>query len=284
MDLIELSILTLLFSAIAYFVYLGMTLFSKGWSGYESKYIQGAEQTLDAMYLTIPGQNILYLSLACFFLVTLFASLLSGVWLLGIVLGGLSFFIPVISIKVLKAKRDANFAVQLVGALGAMSNAIKAGMSLPQAIDVVHKEMDNPIAQEFRLVAHEVHFGADIVDALKHLEERMPNPDLALIVTAISVAREVGGNLSEIFENISETIRERQTINKKVKAITAQGKMQGTALCCVPILLGGVLTFMYPEMMQPMYETTPGILLLIGCGLMLITGWFFIAKLTRVDF
>jgi len=284
MNSIEILILFLLFAAIAYFVHTGIQLFSKGWSGYEQKYIQGAEQTLESMYLTIPAQNILYLSIAFFVLTSLFVSLFSGSWTFGLILGVIFFFIPFISIKLLKKRRDAAFAIQLVGGLGAMGNAIKAGLSLPQAIDVVHREMDNPIAQEFRLVAHEIHFGADIVDALGHLEERMPNPDLSLIVTAISVAREVGGNLSEIFGNISNTIRERQTLDKKVKAITAQGKMQGTALCCVPILLGGALTYMYPDMMAPMYETNIGILLIILCVIMLITGWFFIVKLTAIDF
>jgi tight adherence protein B len=284
MNTVEILILFILFSAIAYFVHTGIQLFSKGWSGYEEKYIKGAEQNLESMYLTIPAQNILYLSVASFLLVSLFVSLFSGSWTIGIMLGVASFFIPFIALKFLKKRRDSLFAIQLVGGLGAMANAIKAGLSLPQAIDVIHREMDNPIAQEFKVVAHEIHFGADIVDALKNLEERMPNPDLALIVTAISVAREVGGNLSEIFDNISNTIRERQTLDKKVKAITAQGKMQGTALCLVPIMLGGLLTYMYPEMMAPMYETTIGIMLLVMSALMLIVGWFFIVKLTTIDF
>ena len=284
MTLLEFLILLLLFSAIAYICYCGVELFGKGWSSYEGRYIAGAEQTLDAMYLTIPAQHLTYLSLASFFIVTLFVSLLTTSWVLGIILGMIGLLGPTVSLKVLKSRRDKLFGIQLVSALNNMGNALKAGMSLPQAIDLVHQEMDNPIAQEFRLLAHELHFGTDMEEAFFHMEERMPNPDLSLMVTAINVAREVGGNLADIFENISGTIRERQALEAKVKALTAQGKMQGTVLCLIPVGLGTVLTLFYPGMMRPMFETNIGLLLIGFCVVMLITGWFFIVKITTIDF
>ncbi|MBF0197531.1 MAG: type II secretion system F family protein [Planctomycetes bacterium] len=280
----EAFILLLLFAAIAYICHTGFDLFSKGWSSYEEGYIQGAEKTLDAMYLTIPAQHLAYLSLTSFFIVTIFVSLLSGSWPFGLILGIVALLTPIFVLRGLKKRRDKLFGIQLVGGMSNMGNALKAGLSLPQAIDLIHQEMDNPIAQEFRLLSHELHFGTDMPTALGHLEERMPNPDLSLMITAINVSMEVGGNLSDIFENISDTIRERQTVEAKVKALTAQGKMQGTVMCMIPIGLCTALTVMYPDMMAPLYETTIGMILIGICIIMLICGWLLIAKLTKIDF
>jgi tight adherence protein B len=121
-------------------------------------------------------------------------------------------------------------------------------------------------------------------EALKNLEKRMPNQDLSLVVTAINISMDVGGNLSDIFDNIANTIRERQTLEAKVKSLTAQGKMQGTVMCMIPIGLLSILSTLYPEMMAPLYESNEGIFTLIFCAFMLVAGWFSIAKLTQIDF
>jgi tight adherence protein B len=280
----EILILILLFGGISYFVFTGIELFSKGWSSYENKVLQGAEQTLDAMYLTIPAQHITYLSLACFFFFSLLIFIVSGSWAGALIIGTLSLGFPILLLRKLKANRDKTFGIQLVPALSNMGNALKAGMSLNQSIDMIHSEMDGPIAQEFRLLSHELHFGENLSEALKNLEKRMPNQDLSLVVTAINISMDVGGNLSDIFDNIATTIRERQTLEAKVKSLTAQGKMQGTVMCMIPIGLLSILTTLYPEMMAPLYESNEGIFTLIFCAFMLVAGWFSIAKLTQIDF
>ena len=280
----ELIILLLLFAAISYFIHTGIKLFSKGWSGYEEKMMQGAEKNLDAMYLTIPSQHISYLALACFFITTMVFLVLSGSWVVSLMVGTVALSFPLLLLRVLKKRRDRLFGLQLVPALNNMGNALKAGLSLSQAIDLIHREMESPISQEFRLLARELHFGESMAHALSHLENRMPNQDLSLMVTAVNISSEVGGNLANVFENISTTIRERQTLEAKVKSLTAQGKMQGTVMCLIPVGLGGILTVLYPDMMRPLYETNMGYALMGVCTVMLITGWFFIVRLTRIDF
>jgi tight adherence protein B len=281
---IEIIILILLFAGISYFVHTGLQLFSKGWSGYEEKVLQGAEKNLEAMYLTIPPQHLNYLSLACFFMVTIIFLLTSGSWAISLIFGAFALALPPLGIRYLKKRRDKLFGLQLVPGLNNMGNALKAGLSLSQAIDLIHHEMDNPIAQEFRVLSRELHFGESMGNALASLERRMPNQDLSLMITAINIASEVGGNLADIFENISTTIRERQTLEAKVRSLTAQGKMQGTVMCLIPIGLLTILTVLYPDMMSPLYETTMGYALLSFCAVMLITGWFFIVKVTQIEF
>lgn len=280
----ELPILILLFGAIVYFAYVGFELFSKGWSSYEEKVTGGTEETLESMYLTIPTQHIVYLCFASFCTIALFVSLLFGNGWAGLILGSAAFLLPWFGLGFLKSRRDRLFGEQLVPALGNMGNALRAGMSLPQAIELVHQEMDNPVAQEFRFLSHELKLGTDMPTALGNLEARMPNPDLSLMVTAVNISSDVGGNLSDIFENIAETIRDRQVLTAKVKSLTAQGKMQGSVMCMIPVGLGTVLTFFYPDMMAPLYETTMGWAVLGISFVMLVLGFFSIIKLTKVDF
>jgi tight adherence protein B len=283
-DSLELLILLLFFFGVCIFVNIGVKMFQVGWSGYEEKVTSGAEKQLEAMYLTMPAQHVFYLSLASAFMSFFITFVVLGSWSFSLVMGLLALSVPSLTLVSLKRRRDRHFGEQLVPALGNMGNALKAGLSLNQAMDLIHREMDNPIAQEFRLVAQELRFGENLVEALQHLEKRMPNPDLSLMVTAIHISTEVGGNLAEVFEHISETIRDRQTLEAKVKALTAQGKMQGFVMCGIPIGLGAILTAMHPDMMAPLYTTGAGMVLMVVIAIMLVMGWVMINKLTRIEF
>ena len=281
---VEGLILLLLFGGVCTFVFIGVKLFSVGWAGYEEGVTSVSERQLEAMYLTIPAQHVLYLSLGTAFGLFLTLFLLAGSWSFSVLMGLLGLGVPSVALSYLKRRRDRLFGEQLVPALGNMANALKAGLSLNQAIDLVHREMSNPIAQEFRLVSQELKFGERLPEALKHLEDRLPNADLPLVVTAINISTEVGGNLADIFGNIADTIRDRQTLERKVKSLTAQGKMQGFVMCGIPVGLAVILSLLYPDMMAPLYETVPGVLLMVVMFVMLSMGWYMIAKLTRIDF
>ncbi|MFW6456679.1 MAG: type II secretion system F family protein, partial [Planctomycetota bacterium] len=197
------------FSAVAIFIYTGLHLFASGWESYEQKYMDGAEESLDAIYLTIPPQHVAYLSVFFFAMVSLF-----WIWLFGNIWAGLIFgltglALPKLLLWWLKKKRDEKFDHQLVQALGSLGNSLEAGFSLNQALGLVAREMDNPMAQEMGIVVREIQVGVELEDALENLYERMPSSDLDLIITSILISREVGGDLTEIFDNIAHTIRER---------------------------------------------------------------------------
>lgn len=279
----EILIYVLIFISVVGFVWVGVGLFGKGWASYEDKYVQGAEQSLDAMYLTMPPQVVLYLSIACsgFFGLIMFA--ITHEIFAALPAAFFAMALPQVLLRLLKKKRQRDFGFQLVEALDAMGNAMKAGLSFPQSLEMIHREMPNPISQEFRLVTHEMRFGARVEDALQNLSKRMPNPDLDLITTAILIAQEVGGNLSEVFGNISMTVRQRHAMEDKIRALTGQGKMQGVILCLLPFFIGGFLAAFYPDMMRPMFESAIG-LALIGLIFVLISfGGFFINKIVSID-
>ena len=271
------------FGAVSLFAWFGFQLFGRGWQSYEEKYVRGAERSLDAMYLTMPRQHILYLSLTSMVLVLVAAALAFGNLLLGLLLGLMAFPLPGIVVWWLKRRRDRLFQVQLVDALIGMGNALRAGFSLPLAFELLAREMPNPMGQEMRLVVQEMRVGVTMEDALRHLHERMPSEDLDLLITSILVSREVGGNLTEIFDNIADTIRERHRIQGKIAALTAQGKLQGFVVALLPVGIAVFLNLFNPELMRPMFQTWLGGAMIAAVVALELTGIYWIYRITRID-
>ncbi|HUU69348.1 MAG TPA: type II secretion system F family protein [Planctomycetota bacterium] len=279
----ELLVQAAAFGAAAAFVVAGVAMFSKGWEGYEGRYIKGAERRLDDLYLTIPTQHLIYLSVLAFLLLAMLMGTLTGSILLGFVFGLLGLLTPEALVRFLRRRRRDKFGNQLVDALMTMSNALRTGFSLPQAFQLVQREMDDPISQEFRLMNTETRIGVPMEEAMQHMLERIPSQDLDLVVTAINISREVGGNLTEVFDNISATIRERHRLEGKIKSLTAMGKMQAGIICSLPILMVLVLNFTNPELMQPMFNTPLGGLLFAAIVVLEIAGILVIRKIVNID-
>ena len=145
--------------------------------------------------------------------------------------------------QVLKFRRNRRhkiFGVQLPEALELITRSLKAGHPVPVAISMVSREMPDPIGTEFGVVADEVTYGSDLVSALHNLYERVGQEDLPLFVTAVSIQSSSGGNLREILDGLSATIRDRGKLKRKVRAISTEGRMSAYILTAVPCLLGAV--------------------------------------------
>ena len=269
--------------AVALFVLVGFQLFSSGWQSYEQRYVKGAERTLDAMYLTMPLQHLIYFSFASSVIGGLLAGLIFGSIAWGVIVGVVAFALPPVAIRLLKRRRDNRFRVQLVDALMNVSNALRAGFSLHQAFDLVQREMANPISQEFRLVNQELRFGVRMEDALDNLLKRMPSEDLDLVVTSITISRNVGGNLTDIFENIAQTIRSRHRLYGKIKALTAQGKMQAALVCSIPVVFAVAMNLISPQMMKIVYHSPWGWAMIATIVILQILGVFTILKIVNID-
>lgn len=166
--------------------------------------------------------------------------------LMGFVVGGiftlLGWTIPKYIFKNMYEKRCNLFVNQMVDATTILANGVRAGLSVTQAMDRVAKNLKNPIAQEFRLVLSQNQLGRPIEECLNELGERIPRQDLQMFVTAVNILKETGGNMAETFQTINFTIRERQKIEKKIEALTAQGVMQGVIISMVPF---GLLIMFY---------------------------------------
>ncbi len=184
--------------------------------------------------------------------------------------------------KGLYEKRCGQFTDQMVDALTIMANGIKSGSNPQQSMSRVVEIMGNPVRSEFAQVMTQVQFGQSFEEALTDLGERIPRPDVQMFVTAINILKETGGNLAETFVTIVSTIRERQKLEKKISAMTAQGVMQGIIVSCIPFLLGVVFYFVDPDFLKPMFNTTLGVILLVVMLGMQIIGGIVIKKVVTI--
>lgn len=190
--------------------------------------------------------------------------------------------IPLFFIKKQWEKRCGLFVNQMVDGLTIMANGIKAGLSITQSMDRVVENMPNPISQEFRLALSQIRIGRSVEEALLDLGERIPKPDVQMFVTAINILKETGGNLAETFSTIVVTIRERQKVERKIEAMTAQGIMQGFIVSMVPLGLIALFWFVDQSYIMPMFTSTLGIVLLIIMFALIIIGGLVIRRVVTI--
>ena len=183
----------------------------------------------------------------------------------------------------LDERRRSRFNMQLPEALATMSNALRAGFSLSQAFDAVVDLGEQPVSDEFRIFQQQVRIGMSFEDALESLSQRVGSDDLTLVTTAILVSRKTGGNVTEIFDKISDTIRGRMKIERKVKTLTAQGRMQGLIVSLMPLALGVILTVMKPGLMIPFFCSMAGVVSIAVVTVLITVGWLIIRKIIRID-
>ena len=183
----------------------------------------------------------------------------------------------------LDARRRDKFNFQLPEALATMSNALRAGFSISQAFDSVVEQGDRPMSEEFAILQQQLKIGMSLEDALGSMSERVGSDDLTLVTTAILISRKTGGNVTEIFDKISETIRGRMKIERKVKTLTAQGRMQGLIVSAMPVFLGLVMTLIKPQMMIPYLTSFLGIMSVLVMTVLIVIGWLMIRKIVKID-
>ena len=215
-----------------------------------------------------------------------------GSFAFGLLLGGIfaafifaaaGYFIPWVIVTYLHHRRLGNIDDQLVDSLLLMANALKAGLSLQQALELVAREMKPPISDEFGRLIKEIHLGRLTDDALRRFAERVPLEDVRLAVDSILTLRETGGNLSETFQVIAHTIVERKKVQGKIKAMTAQGMSQGILICLFPIVMMLLFTFIDPNYMRPFFHSTLGLLMLVAVFILDGAGLWLMFKLVKVD-
>ena len=183
----------------------------------------------------------------------------------------------------LDERRRAKFNAQLPEALATMSNALRAGFSLSQAFDAVVDLGEQPVSEEFRIFQQQIRIGMSFEDALESLSQRVGSDDLTLVTTAILISRKTGGNVTEIFDKISDTIRGRMKIERKVRTLTAQGRMQGLIVSLMPLALGVILTVMKPKLMIPFFCSAAGAVSIVVVVVLITVGWLIIRKIIRID-
>jgi len=180
-----------------------------------------------------------------------------------LIFGLIGWFIPKFIIKRLMARRMRQFDELLPEGLIMATNGLRAGMSLGQVLENLSQEAPKPLNQEFGLVVKEQRLGKEFNETLRSLAKRMPTDDTHILVNSIVILREVGGNLTEVFENLAYTIRERKMIKEKISTMTAEGRSQAVILVILPFVLGWLLDKMSPEVFSLMYTTPLGWMIII---------------------
>jgi tight adherence protein B len=182
-----------------------------------------------------------------------------------------------------KKERIRLFDSQLNEGITIVSNSLKAGYSFLQAVAVVSEETRDPFSKEFKKLLKEMSLGISEEDALRGLLSRVESEDLRLVINAILIQKDIGGNLSEILDNISETIRERQKIKNELKTLTAQGKLSGIIVMLIPLGLGAFLYLFNREYMMVLFTTPIGIGMVVAALINEIIGFFMIRKIVNID-
>jgi tight adherence protein B len=201
-----------------------------------------------------------------------------------IIAGFIGFFTPRIYVARTISKRLIAFETQLPDTLGLWVNALRSGYSVLQAMEAIARDAPEPTSTEFKRVVQEVQLGIDMSDSLEHLLQRVESEDLDLVVTAVNIQKEVGGNLAEILDVISGTIRERIKLKGEIRVLTASGRITGYLISFLPIGLAFLLSAINPGFMNPMFENRLCGWPMLGAGLALIgIGTAIIQKIVDID-
>ncbi|MFS4459022.1 type II secretion system F family protein [Bdellovibrio sp. HCB2-146] len=190
--------------------------------------------------------------------------------------------LPLLIMKMMYEQRCSRFTDQMVDGLTIMANGIKAGSNPQESMKRVVEIMGAPISQEFAQVLYQMQVGDSFESALNDLGNRIPRPDVQMFVTSINILKETGGNLAETFATIVTVIRERQKVEKKIQALTAQGLMQGIIVTLIPFILMAVFLVIDSNFIKPMFTTTLGLVLLFVMLTLQIIGGVVIKKLVTI--
>jgi tight adherence protein B len=207
--------------------------------------------------------------------------------LLGVIVG---LYLPKMWLGRRRASRLNAFNKQLPDTITLIANALRAGSSFLQAIEMVVREAQPPVNVEFGRVVREVNLGLAFDVALENMVRRVRSDDLELMATAITIQHQVGGNLAEILDSIAFTIRERVRIKGEIRTLTAQQRMSGYVVGFMPIILMGLLMVMAPSFMKPMFQNPPeflglpaGLVILGVGGVFMFIGFMFIRRIVAIE-
>lgn len=189
---------------------------------------------------------------------------------------------PFLYLSVRAARRQAKFEEQLPSTLQLLSGALQAGHSLQQAVDTVVHEAGDPIASEFQRVLTEARLGRPLEEALEAMAKRTRSVDFDWTVMAIRLQRQVGGNLAEVLSTVAQTIRDRYTLKRQIKALSAEGRLSSIILSVLPVLLFAGLLILNPRFLRPLFTTTMGLMMMGGSVVLMIFGVFWLKKITEI--
>ncbi|HHX49859.1 MAG TPA: secretion system protein, partial [Clostridia bacterium] len=200
----------------------------------------------------------------------------------GLLAGLIAGIIPFLILDQARSRRLMNFNGQISDALTIMSNSLRSGFSFIQAMDMVRKELPDPIRKEFTRTFREINLGTSTEEALQNLGTRVNSDDLDLVVTAVLIQRQVGGNLAEVLDNISETLRERIRMKREIRTLTAQGRISGLIIEMLPIFMAVFLFFTNQQYIMQLFTNKIGQIMLGAAVLNELIGIYLIRRIVNI--
>ena len=226
---------------------------------------------------------LLLLTGACFIIPLYLVQLITGQFLAALLAGALLAFIPWIFVFQKRNRRFKKFEEELPEALDLMVSALRVGHSLNSTLSLVSSECPAPLAGEFRICFEEQNYGLDFGSTLDNLITRMPLPDLKMVVTAMIIQRETGGNLAEILDNTARVIRERFALQRQVRTHTAQGRLTGWILTALPIVITGLMFMIAPQVIKTLWTDPLGRKLIYAGIVLILIGGVIIRKIVNLE-
>jgi tight adherence protein B len=273
-----------LFFSFALIAYLVIGICDRVITRYKATYVQSVNMNLRTLFLLLRSEDIFALGVILGIGGGALAFILfSGSYIISGITAVFFFCLPTTYLRWARRKRNTMLVVQLVDGLSLISNAMRAGQSLPQAFRLVNEEMSEPISQEFGILIKEYDLGTPIERCLMNMSNRLMIDEVELFVNSVVICSSSGGNLTETFGNISSMIRERKRLEGKIQSLTAEGRTQGLVLTLMPVLIALAFYWLNPTMIRFLFDTTAGGVILFIIVALDLSAWFVTRRIMDID-
>lgn len=247
------------------------------------KSINKTANILEQAAIPLKPEEFFVIRLIVAFVSTLLIVLLTGTFWVTLPSVIVGYWIPKIYVTIRRKKRLERLGGQLAEALGIMANSMRAGFSFMQALQLIGKEMPDPIGPEFDRTVREINYGVGMEEAFYSLMKRLPDKDLELFTQALLIQRSSGGNLAELLETMQETIRSRVRIKDEINTLTAEGRMSAWIITFLPIGIGLYMLMANPDYFRPLLIEPIGWIILGFGGISIFIGWFIMQKIITIE-
>jgi tight adherence protein B len=254
-----------------------------GYNAYQRRFTTLARSRLEEAFLFIDPNRLFLLSVGGALLVSPLLWFVTGSGVIAFVIALLSLAGPRVAFGVINRRRRAKIVKQLPDVLLMLGGSLRAGTNLQMALDLAIRETAAPLSQELGVVVQEQRLGVALEDALETLATRLKLEEIELVVTAMTIARDVGGNLAETLDRLAHTLRAKATMEGKIRSLTSQGKLQGLIVGSLPIFLMVVLSYMQHDAMAPLFNTWMGYAVLGVITILEMIGFAMIRKIVSID-
>jgi tight adherence protein B len=250
---------------------------------YQNRYLQNMSRSLETMFIFMNPKRIMNISIVMMFAAFLLTLVVTRLNLLvSSIMAVVGLLVPRILLSYYMKKRKRTFELQFVQGLDYMSSSVRAGLSLVQAIESLVENSLPPLSQEFDLLLREYRIGIPLNEALQNVSKRVESDELNLMVFSVIITRELGGDVSEIFDHLADVIRERHRVMERVDTLTAQGRLQAMVCGSIPFFLYGLLFYWQPAYITPLFETAAGKVAIYGVVLLQVVVIILVRKLINI--